>query len=84
MWWVMADPDPQPYAPTRYVCGPKKFFGRLRRENSTDLGSGPGPQPKSTLYQADTKLDNEIRLIFRMKPLKKVLHFMGSGPCVAS
>ena len=49
-------------------------------KNSTDLGRGPGPQLKSVELLETITLVHEIFTTLALKPSKKVIHFMGSGP----
>ena len=51
-------------------------------KNSTDLGRGPGPQLKSVELLETITLVHEIFTTLALKPSKKVIHFMGSGPKV--
>ena len=41
---------------------------------------GPGPQLKSVEFSFLPNVVHELQSILYVKPLKKVLHFMGSGP----
>ena len=45
---------------------------------------GPGPQLKSVEFSFLPNVVHELQSILYVKPLKKVLHFMGSGPLSAS